>query len=78
MRQIQELELEARTCKTENEKLKKKQDYYVEQIADLKKELCGMESESNLIVFSSKRSTVSPSETSTIQESPRETIPANP
>ena len=52
----------------------RKQDYYVEQIADLKKELCGMESESNLIVFSSKRSTVSPSQTSTIQESPRETV----
>ena len=36
----------------------------MDQIADLKKELCMMESQSNLIVFSSKHSSVSPSQTS--------------
>ena len=49
--------------------MSREQEHYVEQIVDLKKELRGMESNSNLIVFSSKQSTVSPSEaeTSTVQ-----------
>lgn len=46
--------------------MKKKEEYYKDQIADLKKELCGLETESNLIVFSSKRSTVSLSDNSTV------------
>lgn len=55
--------------KAKNKDLKLQHDYFIEQIADLKRELCGMESQSNLIVFSSKHSTVSPSDnnTSTVQ-----------
>lgn len=41
---IKHLELEQRTCRTENTKLVKNQEYYMDQIADLKKELCMMES----------------------------------
>lgn len=62
--QIKILELESRTCKTENKNLLVNQAYYMDQIADLKKELCMMESQSNMIIFSSKHSTVSPSQTS--------------
>ena len=66
---IQDLKLKVAQGKDINQNLKKQQEYFIEQIADLKKELCGMESQSNLIVFSSKHSTVSPSEndTSTVQ-----------
>ena len=66
---IQHLELEAKSCRTENLMLKKREAHFLEQIADLKQELCGLETESNIIIFSSKHSTVSPSETSTEQGS---------
>ena len=49
-------------AKDEARKTKEELKYYMEQVADLKRELCGLESQSNLIVFSSKVSTVSPSE----------------
>ena len=44
---------------------------------DLKKELCGLASNEDLIVFSSKTSTVSPSEaaeTSTVQSESRQSV----
>ena len=63
------LQQKADLLESQNRLMSREQEHYVEQIVDLKKELRGMESNSNLIVFSSKQSTVSPSEaeTSTVQ-----------